>query len=47
MEYFKGDKIEYTGKTEILYGQRAYEFRYLEGHKIGTTGWTYTAKDKE
>lgn len=42
MEYFKGDKIEYTGKTDDnLYGKFAYEFIYTEGHKKGQTGWTY------
>ncbi|KKN77058.1 hypothetical protein LCGC14_0363970 [marine sediment metagenome] len=42
MEYFKGDKIEYTGETQTLSGKLAYAFRYVEGHKIGQVGWTYT-----
>ncbi len=41
MEYFKGDKIEYTGNSAELHGKLAYEFRYMEGHKVGETGWTY------
>ena len=30
--YFKGDKAEYTGKTEELYGGLFYEIKLLEGH---------------
>ena len=40
MHYWKGDKIEYTGKTEYLYGELFYEFVFLEGHKKGQTGVT-------
>ena len=42
MEYFHGDKIEYTGKSEFLHGKMAFEYRFIEGHRIGETGWTYT-----
>ena len=43
MNYFKGDKIEYTGKTENLHGKLAYEYLIVEGHLKGQTGWTYNA----
>ena len=38
--YFKGDKAQYTGKVEEIYGGTFYEFTYLEGHKKGTIGHT-------
>jgi len=31
--YFKGDKIQFTGKEEVLYGGLFDEFVYLEGYK--------------
>ncbi len=34
---FKGDKAEYTGRTEKLYGVLWYEVRLLEGHEKGKT----------
>ena len=33
--YSKGDKAEYTGKSEILYGKVFYEVLLLEGHLKG------------
>ena len=41
--YFNGDKAEYTGKTEILYGAIGYEAVLVEGHHKGETIWTYRA----
>ena len=41
--YFKGDKMEYTGKTEMLYGETAYEAALVEGHRKGEVIWTYRA----
>lgn len=38
--YFKGDKVQYTGKSEIIYGGMFYEFVYMEGHKKGKIGHT-------
>ena len=39
--YFKGDRIEYTGKMVDGF----HEFEYMEGHKKGETGVTATAPD--
>lgn len=33
--YFMGDLAEYTGKSEITYGQIFYEVILLTGHKKG------------
>lgn len=33
--YWKGDKVEYTGKSEIYYGRRFFQIRLLEGHLKG------------
>ena len=38
--YFKGDKVQYTGKSEKMYGKMFYEFEYLEGRKKGQKGHT-------
>ena len=38
--YFGGDKVQYTGKTEKIYGGKFYEFVYLEGRKKGQKGYT-------
>ena len=38
--YWKGDKVEYTGKVEQLYGGTFYEIRLLEGHMVGQTKLT-------
>jgi hypothetical protein len=43
-DYFKGDKIEYTGKITPD-GFR--EFTYLEGHKQGQTGVNMTKAEKD
>lgn len=43
MNYFHGDKIEYTGNTNMLHGKLAYEYLMVEGHRKGQTGWTYNA----
>ena len=39
--YFKGDRCEYTGKSEILHGALCYEFEFMEGHRLAQFGWTY------
>lgn len=39
--YIDGDKAEYTGTTKMLHGKMAYEVEYVEGHKEGTTRYTY------
>jgi len=41
--YFHGDKAEYTGKSEELYGETAYEIKMIEGHRKGDLLWTYAA----
>lgn len=41
--YFKGDKMEYTGKTEVLDGDKCYEAILVEGHRKGDKIWTYRA----
>lgn len=33
--YFRGDKAQYTGKTEEAYGRTWYEIILLEGHNKG------------
>ena len=33
--YWKGDLVEYTGKTEELHGGFFYEVKILEGHRKG------------
>ena len=39
--YLRGDKVAYTGKSEMLYGAQCYEVTILDGHRKGQTGWTY------
>lgn len=34
-EYFQGNRIERTGKTEHLYGSEWYEAVFIEGHRKG------------
>lgn len=41
MRYFKGDAMEYTGNTGILYGKICYEAVLIEGHRKGEMVWTY------
>lgn len=43
--HFKGDKVQYTGKSEKMYGGMFYEFVYLEGHKKGKKGHTPNSPD--
>lgn len=38
--YWKGDKAEYTGKTDCISGGLFYEIRLVEGHLKGQTKWT-------
>ena len=45
-EYFKGDRIEYTGKTESLHGATCYEAISVDGRRKGETVWTYRAPRK-
>ena len=35
--HWKGDRAEYTGNTEFLYGALFYELRLLEGRRKGQT----------
>lgn len=44
--YWKGDKAEYTGQTEELYGGVFYEIRMLEGHQVGQLKLTASAPAK-
>ena len=44
-KYLEGELVQYTGKTELLHGQTAYELIYLEGYRKGQTRWTYRAHD--
>ena len=37
--YFKGDKAEYTGKSETQHGGLFYEVIMLEGHLKGQSRW--------
>ena len=37
--YFKGDKAEYTGKSETQFGGIFYEVLMLEGHLKGQSRW--------
>jgi hypothetical protein len=39
--YFHGDKAEYTGRIQVLYGKVCYEVRVVEGHLKGQFKWTY------
>lgn len=39
--YHKGDKAQYTGKTEVLHGDVCHEAVLTEGHRKGQTIWTY------
>ncbi len=39
--YIYGDKAVYTGKTEMLHGELAYEARYVEGRRKGEIVTTY------
>lgn len=43
--YWKGDKAEYTGKSEILHGARCFEIRLLEGNEKGKLKYTYRCPD--
>ena len=38
--YFKGNKAEYTGKSEMVYGGKFFEIRLLDGHEKGKLKWT-------
>ena len=38
--YWKGDKAEYTGESEIIAGETMYAAVLLEGHRKGETIWT-------
>lgn len=38
--YWQGDLCRYTGKSLPLHGALFYEFRFLEGHRIGQMGVT-------
>lgn len=42
-EYYQGDRIEYTGKTEYKYGAKWYEVTFVEGHRMGKTSHTRRA----
>ncbi len=33
--YFHGDAAEYTGKSDVYYGETFYEIRMTEGHRKG------------
>ena len=35
--YFKGSKVEFTGNSDVEYGETWHEAVYLEGHKEGET----------
>lgn len=39
--FVNGDKARYTGSSEIVHGQEAYEIEVTEGHKKGQLLWTY------
>lgn len=41
--YIKGDKAQYTGHSEMIYGELCYEVILLEGHLKGQKKWTYRA----
>jgi uncharacterized protein (DUF427 family) len=45
--YFKGDKMTYTGKSELVHGETCYEAIIIEGHRKGETIWTYRAPTPE
>ena len=38
--YFRGDKAQYTGKSEMFHGERIYELTMIEGHRKGDLLWT-------
>ena len=35
IQYLMGDKIRYTGNSEILHGRLFYEAHWIEGHRKG------------
>lgn len=37
--WFKGDRCEYTGKSEIIYGKLFYEVKMLNGVDAGEMRW--------
>ena len=37
--YFHGDKVELTGKKEMLHGGLFAQGFFVEGHKKGQEGW--------
>ena len=43
--YYNGFQIEYTGNSEIVYGSRFFEVKYLEGYLAGTTRVTSKCPD--
>lgn len=45
--FWKGDKAQYTGNSEILYGAVCFEILLLEGNSKGQKKWTYRCPDCE
>jgi len=41
--YRKGDLAEYTGKTMMIHGVIFYEYKFLEGHRVGKLEVTQVA----
>lgn len=40
--YRSGEECEFTGRSQMLHGQMAYEFIVVaDSHRIGSKGWTY------
>ena len=39
--YINGDKVVYTGKSEMLHGDTAYEVIFVEGHRCDEIATTY------
>ena len=38
--YWKDDRAEYTGKSEVIYGGLFYEYKLLTGWKKGKKVWS-------
>ncbi|NDC49437.1 MAG: hypothetical protein EBZ61_10245, partial [Micrococcales bacterium] len=38
--YWKGDRAEYTGKSEVIYGGLFYEYKLLTGWQEGKKIWS-------
>jgi hypothetical protein len=43
--YWKGDKAQYTGKSEMVYGGKFFQITLLEGMYTGQERWTSRCPD--